>query len=212
KFQQFTGPVTAKSLEDTTFYRFNRLLSLNEVGGDPRRFGTSVAAFHHVNQERARLWPHAMIASATHDTKRGEDTRARINVISEMPREWSARVRRWATLNRRAKTGGDRARLPGRNDEYFLYQTLVGAWPNELMDAARLDPRALEDFRDRIETCALKSVREAKLHSSWSYPDATYEDALINFVRRILDAEGSRLFLEDLASFAAKIARWGMVN
>jgi (1->4)-alpha-D-glucan 1-alpha-D-glucosylmutase len=212
RFQQFTGPVTAKSLEDTSFYRFNRLLSLNEVGGDPRRVGASIAAFHHVNQERMRLWPTAMTTTATHDTKRGEDMRARLDVLSEMPREWGARARHWATLNRRAKFGGDGASIPGRNDEYFLYQTLVGAWPNALMDAAALDPAALDAFRERIEGCMLKSMREAKLRTSWAHPKPVYEDAMTAFIRRVLDPAASQLFLADLVGFAARLAGPGMVN
>jgi len=212
RFQQFTGPVTAKSFEDTSFYQFNRLLSLNEVGGDPRRVGTSVAAFHHVNQERGRAWHSAMITTATHDTKRGEDTRARINVLSEMPRDWIARARHWATLNRRAKSGGDGQSIPGRNDEYFLYQTLVGAWPNELMDAGSLDAAALDAFRARLEACALKSAREAKVRTSWAHPKPAYEEALMTFIRRILDPARSQLFLADFIGFAARVAGYGMLN
>jgi (1->4)-alpha-D-glucan 1-alpha-D-glucosylmutase len=212
RFQQFTGPVTAKSLEDTSFYRFTRLLSLNEVGGDPRRVGTTIAAFHHVNQERARLWPAALIATATHDTKRGADARARLNVLSEMARDWGPRARHWATLNRRAKTGGEGQRMPGRNDEYFLYQTLIGAWPNELMDVGRLDRAALDAFRGRVEACALKAVREAKVHTSWAPPNPAYEEALANFIRHILDPDRSSLFLADFTVFAARIAWFGMLN
>ena len=212
RFQQFTGPVMAKALEDTSFYRFNRLLSLNEVGGDPRRFGVTVAAFHYVNQERARLWPGAMTTTATHDMKRGEDVRVRIDALTEMPREWASRVRHWATLNRRAKSGAAGRPIPGRNDEYFLYQTLVGAWPSELMDAQCLDVAALDGLRTRIEACMIKAAREAKIHSSWTQPNADYEEALRSFVRRILDAEASRLFLTDLVEFVTGIARLGMVN
>ncbi len=129
KFQQYTGPVMAKGLEDTAFYRYHRLVSLNEVGGDPRQFGLSVAAFHHANQERARDWPHAMLATATHDTKRGEDVRARVAALSEIPSEWAQATTRWANLNQRHKQEFDGRPAPGRNDEYLLYQTLVGALP-----------------------------------------------------------------------------------
>ena len=123
KFQQFTGPVTAKAMEDTAFYRYTRLLSLNEVGGDPRRFGTTVTAFHHLNQERARLTPHTMVATATHDTKRGEDVRARINGLTEFPAEWGRRLRRWSMLNKSAKSELEGAPAPSADDEYLLYQT-----------------------------------------------------------------------------------------
>ena len=129
KFQQCTGPIIAKGLEDTAFYIFNRLISLNEVGGEPQHFGTSVAAFHRQNADRRRRWPQAMLTTSTHDTKRGEDVRARINVLSEIPREWRTRLSRWSRLNRRRKPVMDGQRVPDRNEEYLLYQTLVGTWP-----------------------------------------------------------------------------------
>ena len=129
KFQQLTGPVMAKGVEDTAFYRYNRLVALNEVGSDPAAFGTSVAEFHRQNAERARRWPHGLLTSSTHDTKRSEDVRARIAVLSELPREWRAAVNRWARLNRRHKTRVEGASAPDRNDEYLFYQTLLGAWP-----------------------------------------------------------------------------------
>src|SRR5262249_45428317 len=129
KFQQVTAPVMAKGLEDTAFYVYNRLISLNEVGGDPRQFGTTVAAFHQRNAERRALFPYALSATATHDTKRGEDARVRIDVLSEMPRPWQQALTRWARLNKKHKTTRDEETIPDRNEEYFLYQTLLGAWP-----------------------------------------------------------------------------------
>ena len=131
RFQQLTGPVTAKGVEDTAFYRYGRLLSLNEVGGAPDRFGTPVPEFHRMNAERLARWPHALSATSTHDTKRSEDVRARINVLSELPHEWRARLRTWHRLNRRHRTLVDGQPAPDPNEEYFLYQTLLGAWPAE---------------------------------------------------------------------------------
>ena len=211
RFQQFTGPVTAKAMEDTAFYRFVRLVSLNEVGGDPRRWGTTVAAFHHVNQERARHWPNAMTATSTHDTKWGEDVRARINVISEVPEEWSRRVRRWRVLNRRAKTAAEGTVAPAPNDEYLLYQALIGAWPMDLL-ADEAPAQALATFADRIVAYMVKAVREAKLHSSWAAPDAAYEDGLTAFVRRILDPARGGPFLGDARGFARALAVPGILN
>src|SRR5262249_35458789 len=142
RFQQFTGPVMAKSFEDTVFYRYNRLVSLNEVGGDPKRFGVSTATFHQQNQERQSRQPYGMLATSTHDTKRSEDVRARIDVLSEIPAEWKERVLRWARWNKRKKAKADGELAPSRNDEYLLYQTLVGTWPTEQSPG--------DDYRDRI--------------------------------------------------------------
>src|SRR5438105_8329479 len=168
QFQQVTGPVMAKASEDTAFYRYFRLLAVNEVGGDPRRFGMSCAAFHHLTQERARQWPRAMLTTATHDTKRGEDARLRIALLSEMPREWGRRVTHWLRLNRRhrAERGGEP--VPGRNIEYLFYQMLVGAWPAAL-DLS--DTAAVAELTERIAAAMIKSVREGKEQSSWSYPN-----------------------------------------
>ena len=180
-FQQFTGPVMAKALEDTAFYRYHRLISLNEVGGDPRQFGTSVAAFHHVNEERAKQWPHAMLATATHDTKRGEDARARINVLSEIPGAWVERVARWSLLNRSRYVEIDGRRAPSRNDEYLIYQTLLGAWPAEWIGKKPEPGPALEEFKDRLRAYIVKALREAKLRSSWARPN----EPLGSRVRRV---------------------------
>ncbi|HYU13456.1 MAG TPA: malto-oligosyltrehalose synthase, partial [Stellaceae bacterium] len=155
QFQQVTGPVMAKAFEDTAFYRYFRLLALNEVGGDPRRFGMSAAAFHHLTLERARLWPRAMLTTATHDTKRGEDARLRIALLSELPREWGQRVGHWLRLNRRHRAEIDGEPVPDRNVEYLFYQMLVGAWPPGLDHA---DGAALADLAERIEAAMTKSV------------------------------------------------------
>ncbi len=209
KFQQFTGPVMAKALEDTVFYRYNRLVCLNEVGGEPSRFGTSVAAFHHVNQERLKRFPFSMLATATHDHKRGEDTRARIAVLSEMPEEWENLVRRWNRMNRFKKRGIDGVRAPGRNDEYLLYQTLVGSWPLDLDWPAG---PGLADYCERISAYMLKAVREGKVRSSWTQPDADYEDALDRFVRGVLDPERGATFLAELMDLMERVAVAGALN
>lgn len=212
KFQQFTGPVTAKAMEDTSFYRYFPLLSLNEVGGDPRRMGVSIGAFHHQMQERASRWPAAMTATGTHDTKRGEDARVRIDVLSELPDEWAARSARWATLNRAAKIELDGVAAPDRADEFFLYQVLVGSWPVALLDPERLDEALLDAFRERLEGCMIKSLREGKRRSSWARPDAAYEEAMLGFVRRLLDPRRSSHFLADFVGFERRVAWFGMLN
>jgi (1->4)-alpha-D-glucan 1-alpha-D-glucosylmutase len=208
-FQQLTGPVMAKSLEDTAFYRYHRLVSLNEVGGEPDHFGVSPSAFHHLLQQQQRRHPFSMLASATHDHKRGEDVRARINALSELPLEWRRQVGRWARLNRLKRRELDRERVPGRNDEYLLYQTLVGAWPLELDTA---DHPALAAFTERIVGYMLKATREAKVRSSWAAPDLDYEAGLERFVRRILDPQEGRAFLSDLLAFQPRIAVIGALN
>lgn len=205
KLQQYTGPVMAKGLEDTCFYIYNRLLSLNEVGSDPRRFGFSVAAFHHANRERNTYWPHGMLNTSTHDSKRSEDLRARINVLSEMPREWQKALTRWSRCNRgfRIKVGLGSA--PSKNDEYALYQNLVGVWP-----CGRMDRESRAALTGRIEQYMLKVIREAKVHTSWINQNRAYEEAMSQFVRRILDEKSA--FLEDFVPFQQKISWFGMLN
>lgn len=131
RFQQLTGPAMAKGMEDTTFYTYNRLLSLNEVGGNPGSFGVTLEQFHKANAERLTKWRGSLLATATHDTKRGEDVRARLNVLSELPDEWKAAVSRWQELNQSCKALVSGCKSPTANDEYFFYQTLVGTWPFE---------------------------------------------------------------------------------
>lgn len=207
RFQQLTGPMMAKAVEDTTFYRYNRLVSLNEVGGDPQRFGVSVDDFHRLNQERQSQRPFAMLATSTHDTKRSEDVRARINVLSEIPEEWKRRVALWARWNKRKlqKLDGDLA--PTRNDEYLLYQTLIGTWP--------LDPphgEALPVYINRIQQYMIKAVREAKLYSSWIAPDEAYERATTAFVEAILSDDPMSPFRTDFEPFARQLAECGLWN
>jgi (1->4)-alpha-D-glucan 1-alpha-D-glucosylmutase len=208
-FQQLTGPVTAKAVEDTAFYRYVRLISLNEVGGEPQHFGTSPSAFHTVVQQTQRFHPLTMLASATHDHKRGEDVRARLNGLSELAPEWRRRVRRFALLNRLRRQEIAGRRVPSRNDEYLLYQTLIGAWPLEIEAPEAL---AASDFAERIVAYMIKALREAKQETSWTAPDPAYEDGVAQFVRRILDPVSGRAFIADLLPFQAEIARIGAVN
>jgi (1->4)-alpha-D-glucan 1-alpha-D-glucosylmutase len=212
RFQQFTGPVTAKALEDTSFYRYNRLLSLNEVGGDPRQFGVSVSAFHHLMQERAKQWPHALSPLSTHDTKRGGDLRARLNVLSELPHDWNKRVRRWASLNRYKRGRVDDFPAPSPNDEYAIYQTMLGAWPADLTGNTAPERSVVVAFRQRLQGTVLKSVREAKRRSSWANPNEAYETACLAFVERILDIERPNPFFDDFIGFQDRVARIGVLN
>ncbi len=207
KFQQITGPVMAKGVEDTAFYVYCRLVSLNEVGGNPERFGVSLEAFHGQNIERLKLRPLRMLATSTHDTKRGEDLRARINVLSEMPELWKGSVQRWSRLNRKVKMVVDGRPVPDRNEEYLLYQTLVGAWPM-MSRVTSVDER----FRERIKEYMLKAVREAKVNTSWINPDSTYEDALLKFIDTLLVTSQANRFLDDFTSFHSLISPCGIFN
>jgi (1->4)-alpha-D-glucan 1-alpha-D-glucosylmutase len=208
KVQQTTGPVTAKAVEDTAFYIYNRLVSLNEVGGEPESFGVSVPAFHRLNAERLERWPHSLLSTSTHDTKRSEDVRSRISALSELPREWSGALTRWARFNRRHKhdVNGDPA--PSRNDEYLLYQILLGAWPLEGIE----DADARETFVERIQEYMAKATREAKVHTSWINPNEAYDTATESFVAAILDPKRSGPFLADLTQFQRTIARTGAIT
>jgi (1->4)-alpha-D-glucan 1-alpha-D-glucosylmutase len=208
-FQQVTGPVMAKAAEDTAFYRYVRLLALNEVGGDPRRFGMSVAAFHHLAQQRARQWPQAMVSTATHDTKRGEDARARLALLSEMPGEWGRRVFHWLRLNRSRRAEIEGEIVPDRNVEYLFYQTLLGAWSPELTPENVV---AVEHLAERVEAFMIKAVRERKLETSWSNPNPDYEAALTRYVRGVLDASRPSPFLADFHDFVAAVSRAGAIT
>jgi (1->4)-alpha-D-glucan 1-alpha-D-glucosylmutase len=204
RFQQTTGPVTAKGVEDTALYGYNRLVSLNEVGADPARFGEPTAAFHERNAGRLGRWPESLLASSTHDTKRGEDVRARINVLSEIPAEWGTRVRRWRALCRRWLREVEGRTAPDRNDQYLLYQTLVGVWP------ARESPEDLAGLTTRLCEYMEKATKEAKRNTSWINPDAAYDAAVREFVAAILAPANP--FLEDFRPFQARVAPYGMVN
>jgi (1->4)-alpha-D-glucan 1-alpha-D-glucosylmutase len=211
--QQYSGPVMAKGLEDTAFYRYNRLLALNEVGGQPQRFGVSIAAFHQANGERARRMPFAMLASSTHDTKRGEDARARLAVLPEIAEEWTRHVELWHRILRTGYVEQNEATLsPDKNDEYAFYQMLLGSWPAELSVAAVPDAAALESFRTRLEGAMIKALREARLHTTWGAPDTEYEEATLAFIRRALDVSRKNLFLESFVAFAERISLFGWHN
>jgi (1->4)-alpha-D-glucan 1-alpha-D-glucosylmutase len=208
KFQQYTGPVQAKGLEDTAFYRYNVLLSLNEVGGDPSRFGRSVAEFHQANARRLDEWPYEMLATATHDTKLGEDVRARLNALSELPAEWSREVTRWMRTNKGLRTVIDGEPAPDRNDEYRFYQALTGAWPL----GAETEATAPTELVERLQAYMIKAAREAKLHTSWLTPNQAYEEALTRFIERVLTRAGGARFIPMMRPFQRRIAAAGMVN
>ena len=207
RFQQLTAPVTAKGLEDTAFYRFYPLASLNEVGGEPAIFGVSLERFHSRNQERMEFWPASLSATSTHDTKRGEDVRARINVLSEMPEQWNNTIHLWRELNhdRKRKVSGEL--VPDGNEEYLLYQTLVGAWP-----FGELDAEAHENFVSRIQDYMNKALKEAKIHTSWISADEDYEQAVREFISRILEPLEQNQFLREFAPFQRMVARAGIFN
>ena len=207
RFQQLTAPVMAKGVEDTAFYRYHRLVSLNEVGGEPDRFGIPVEEFHSQCQSRLAKWPQGLSATSTHDTKRSEDVRARINVLSEIPAAWRAAVRRWHGWNRRHAARVEGQTAPDRTDEYLLYQTLIGAWP-----LGPLPPEERAAFTARIQQYMLKAAKEAKLRTSWINPNEAYDEALGTFVAQILDPAPGNRFLQDFVAFQAAIARLGMVN
>jgi (1->4)-alpha-D-glucan 1-alpha-D-glucosylmutase len=204
KFQQLTGPVMAKGFEDTLLYNYNRLVGLNEVGSRPDRFGVSLDEFHKFNAAKAARWPHGLNATSTHDIKRGEDVRARIAVLSEMPELWSEKVRLWRQTNLRFKSDCHGLQAPDDNDEYLLYQTLIGALP--------FDPDPIGGFKQRIKQYMTKAVREAKEHSSWIEPHEQYEQACGNFIDCILDPTGSNEFWSDFLPFQKRIAAYGIFN
>jgi (1->4)-alpha-D-glucan 1-alpha-D-glucosylmutase len=208
KLQQYSGPVQAKGLEDTAFYRYNVLVSVNEVGGDPARLGRSVEEFHESNAHRAREWPFDMLTTATHDTKLGEDVRARINVLSELHDDWGREVARWMRINRSHRRLVDGDPAPDRPDEFRLYQVLIGAWPADVPIAHKAPP----EFVERMAAYMLKAAREAKLHTSWLTVNQSYEDALTGFVERVLGPAGGPKFLPAFAPFQRRVAVLAVVN
>jgi (1->4)-alpha-D-glucan 1-alpha-D-glucosylmutase len=207
KFQQVTAPVTAKGVEDTAFYVYNRLVSLNEVGGDPGRFGVRADALHAYNQARQVRWPYSLSPLSTHDTKRSEDVRARINVLSELPEEWQSCIERWSRLNAGHRASIDEQPVPDANEEYLLYQTLIGAWPYEA-DAGPLTG----EFVKRIQAYMHKALHEAKVHTSWINPNNEYDNAIAEFVERILDEGANRAFLDDFRTFQRRVSHYGLFN
>ena len=207
RVQQVTSPVMAKGVEDTAFYRYFPLASLNEVGGDPLRGATSIEEFHRQNLARQAAWPQSLIATTTHDTKRSEDARARINVLSEIPHLWRKAVNRWARLNRRHHREVDGQPAPSRNDEYLFYQTLVGVWP-----LATADGKSLRELAGRMAAYMEKATREAKVHTSWINPDSEYDAATGAFVAAVLDDHPKNRFLADFRRFHEQVVNWGLYS
>jgi (1->4)-alpha-D-glucan 1-alpha-D-glucosylmutase len=206
KFQQATSPVAAKGIEDTALYIYNRLVSLNEVGGEPDKFGVAPEALHAWLGERASKWRHALSASSTHDTKRSEDVRARINALSELPGEWRKAAGRWARLNRKARSIIEGESYPSRNEEYLFYQTLLGTWPMQPMSDAEA-----REYLQRIRQYMLKTMREAKVFTSWLNPSQPHEDAMMRFVDSVLSRR-NRAFRRDFVALAGRVARVGVLN
>jgi (1->4)-alpha-D-glucan 1-alpha-D-glucosylmutase len=207
RFEQLSSPVAAKSVEDTAFYRYGRLLSRNEVGSNPGQFSLSAAAFHAACQERGRRYPHALIATATHDHKRGEDVRARLAVVSEIPEEWAGQLRRWIRLNASLKREVDGGPAPDMTDEIMLYEMLVGAClPGVVGDAG------MRELAERVAAWQLKALREAKRHTAWVAPDEAYETACRDFLFQILDPSRASRLWEEITGFAARIGPAGAIN
>jgi (1->4)-alpha-D-glucan 1-alpha-D-glucosylmutase len=186
----------AKGKEDTAFYIYNRLISMNEVDGQDQAW--PVEDFHRFAETRAKSWPYSLNAGTTHDTKRGEDARARIHVLADMPEIWARHVKRWQRWNARCKRILNGSSVPGPNEEYFIYQTLVGAWP--------LDPAETETFLERLQKTLVKAWREAKQFTSWTSPDSDYETAVAEFVATILTPAAENHFLPDFSQFQRRIA------
>lgn len=205
RFQQVTSPVMAKGVEDTAFYRCFPLTSLNEVGADPAKPPAALECFHRENVFRRTQYPFSLLATSTHDTKRSEDVRARISVLSEIPQAWRAAVNRWSRMNRRHRTDLDAVPAPSRNDEYLFYQTLVGLWPLTPPDA-----NVRRDLTQRLQCYMEKATREAKLHTSWINPDPGYDGAVRQFVAAVLEDHPKNRFLPDFQAFHEQVVDWGL--
>lgn len=210
KFQQTTGPIMAKGLEDTAFYIYNRLAALNEVGGEPQRFGLSVAGFHAHNAERQTYWPATLLATSTHDTKRSEDVRARMAAISELPETWRRSLGKWRQQNRRWKKTIDEAQAPDPNEEYLLYQILLGSLPLEPWGELSVEARA--GYIARIQEYMTKAMKEAKVNTSWVQPNEEWDGAVADFIAKILQPGPSNRFLETFLPLAAEVAQIGAIN
>jgi (1->4)-alpha-D-glucan 1-alpha-D-glucosylmutase len=210
KFQQFTGPIMAKGVEDTVFYIYNRLTALNEVGGEPQQFGLSVEAFHRRNAERQREWPATLLATSTHDTKRSEDVRARILALSEIPQLWARSLSAWRTANRKFKKRVNEVEAPDADEEYLLYQTLLGTWPIDIDGAAARAPG--EQYLLRIQQYMTKALKEAKLNTSWIQPNEEWDNAMAQFVASILAPEARNKFLPAFFPLLEELARLGAIN
>jgi (1->4)-alpha-D-glucan 1-alpha-D-glucosylmutase len=208
RFQQLSAPTAAKSVEDTAFYRYGRLISRNEVGSEPNQFAMTQAAWHAACRDRRKRMPHALLATATHDHKRGEDARMRLAVLSEIPREWEAALQRWMRLNAPLRRDLD-GPAPDAADEVMLYQTLIGSWP---LDLSPDDRDGMAQFRERVAAWQQKALREAKRHSGWAVPDEAYEQACQDFLTAVLDPERPARVAQDLCQFANRIAPLGAIN
>jgi len=205
KFQQSTGPIMAKGLEDTAFYIYNRLAALNEVGGEPQHFGISVEDFHAQNGQRQRDWPATLLATSTHDTKRSEDVRARMLAISEVPQLWRSSLQRWRVINRRFKREVEEASAPDPNEEYLFYQTLLGSWPLGATEAT-------QGYIERIQAYMAKALKEAKMNTSWIQPNEQWDSAMSDFVARVLEPSSKNKFMPAFLPVAEEIARLGAIN
>ncbi|HJY20652.1 MAG TPA: malto-oligosyltrehalose synthase, partial [Chthoniobacterales bacterium] len=210
KFQQTTAPVMAKGLEDTMFYIYNRLPALNEVGGEPQQFGLSVDVFHERNLDRQRDWPATLLATSTHDTKRSEDVRARIVAISEIPELWRRSLQRWGTANHRWKRMVNDLEAPDSNEEYLLYQTLLGTWP--MQGNGEPEPVPAPEYIERIQAYMAKALKEAKINTSWIQPNEEWDAAMHDFIARILDSSPRNKFLPIFLPAAKEIIRVGAIN
>jgi (1->4)-alpha-D-glucan 1-alpha-D-glucosylmutase len=209
RLQQTTGPLMAKAVEDTLFYCYNRLIPLNEVGGAPEEFGSLPEDFHAEMAARQINQPQGLLATSTHDTKRGEDARARLYALSEAPRDWARQTARWSAMNASLLTESEDDRAPTANDEWMFYQALAGAWPVGL-DIG--DTGAMSDLADRMAGFMLKAIKEAKVKTSWTAPDQAYEEAVEAFVRGALDPAQSRGFLEAFGRHHARLEVAGALN
>ena len=207
KFQQCTGPIMAKGVEDTAFYVYHRLIALNEVGGDPGEFGGTLETFHRQNAARLAEFPNSMLASSTHDTKRSEDVRARLAAISEMPRDWTQALRRWHTANRKHRSEIDGEWAPDHNEEALIYQTLLGSWP-----LAPLDENTRPIYVQRIQDYMMKALHEGKVNSSWIEPNERWDTAVSGFVAKILQPDRANRFPATFATFAERLAPLGAIN
>ncbi|HEY3661026.1 MAG TPA: hypothetical protein VGK91_07345, partial [Candidatus Udaeobacter sp.] len=210
KFQQTTSPVMAKGLEDTLFYIYNRLLALNEVGGEPQQFGLTVETFHQRNGDRQRDWPLTLLATSTHDTKRSEDVRARMVAISEIPELWRRSLQRWGTANHRWKRTVNDLEAPDANEEYLLYQTLLGTWP--MQANGEPEPVPAPEYIDRIQAYMTKALKEAKINTSWIQPNEEWEAAMHDFIAKTLDSSPRNKFLPIFLPAAKEIIRLGAIN
>ena len=210
KFQQATGPIMAKGLEDTVFYIYNRLAALNEVGGEPQQFGLSIDAFHECNLDRQRNWPATLLATSTHDTKRSEDVRARMVAISELPELWRRSLQRWRLANRRWKRIINEAEAPDGNEEYLLYQTLLGTWP--VQPSGVPEAIATAEYIERIQAYMGKALHEAKINTSWIQPNEEWDAAMRDFIGRILDSSSRNKFVPAFLPVVQEIAWLGAIN